>query len=167
MNYCEYLVSGATHGIGMKINNTNSGLAMSTVKIRGHIGVILAAGIFSAIFSTEAAALCTFGGPTSEPSLQQVMNDRLTVAPDAATACLTDSTDAYWTANNGAAATILVEIAGFSNQNTLGLYDMANPSQRIEVFNGTAGSNASRTISVSSNGSGASPGRARVRRPGG
>ena len=31
---------------------------------------------------------------------------------------------------------------------------MANPSQRIEVFNGVAGSDASRTISVSSNGSG-------------
>ena len=94
-------------------------------------------------------------GPTfSEPSLQQVMTDRLVVAPNAASACLPNGANSHWTASGGAAATILVEIAGFSNQNTLGIYDIANPSQRIQIFSGTAGTNASRTISVTVNGSG-------------
>lgn len=124
----------------------------SKTKNRG--SVMLASGIFAAILSTDAAALCTFGVSASEPSLQQVMNDRLTVAPNAATACLADGADARWTANGGAAATILVEIAGFANQNSFGIYDIANPSQRIEIFSGTAGTNASRTINVSFTGSG-------------
>lgn len=123
-------------------------------KNRKFFGVVFAASSFTTVLSTDVAALCTFGGPTGEPSLQEVMNDRLTAAPNAATACLADGLDAYWTANNGAAATILVEIAGFANQNTLGLYDIADPSQRIQIFSGSAGTNASRTINVTSNGSG-------------
>lgn len=123
-------------------------------RIHSRTSAILAVGGLAMILSMDAAALCTFGGPTSEPSLQQVMNDRLVVAPNAATACLPDGADSRWTANGGAAATILVEIAGFSNLNTLGLYDIANPSQRIQIFSGTAGTNASRTISVSANGTG-------------
>lgn len=122
-------------------------------KNRSRVEAVLIAGI-AAILSTDAAALCTFGGPTGEPSLQEVMNDRLTAAPSATNACIADGGDAYWFAGNGAAATILVEIAGFSSQNTLGIYDIADPNQRIQIFSGSAGTNASRSISVTSNGSG-------------
>jgi len=126
---------------------------MGLVKVRS-LTKIFAVGIFSAIVSMDAAAVCTFGGPTGEPTLQEVFDARLTGAPNTVAACLPDGTDAHWNANSGAAATILVEIAGFANQNTLGIYDIADPSQRLQLFSGSAGTNASRTISVTSNGTG-------------
>jgi len=123
-------------------------------RICSRASAMLAVGGFAAILSVDAAAVCTFGGSTSEPTLQQVLNGSLTVAPNTATACMADGSDSRWTASTGAGATILVELAGFAKTNNFGIYDMANPAQRIELFNGAANDGDSRNINVSFNGSG-------------
>lgn len=110
--------------------------------------VLLMAG--SASFSIKAqAAVCTFGTSTSEPSLQTIVDQRISPTFSTTTSCLADGADSYWSASQGAAATILVEVAGYANQNTFGIYDRNDPTRRLQLFSGSAGSNASRTITVS------------------
>lgn len=98
--------------------------------------------------SIEAQA-CTFGASTSEPSLQTIVDQRISPSFNTGTSCLADSTDVYWTAAQGAAATILIEVAGYASQNTLGIYDMNDPTRRLQLFAGSAGSDASRILTVS------------------
>lgn len=61
--------------------------------------------------------------------------------------------DGAWTTDGFASmAAIVVELAGYAKQNRLGIYDVYDPGKRFELFNGAAGSGASRAFSVAANG---------------
>lgn len=109
----------------------------------------------------HAAAVNPVGGDGPGTSLQDVLN-ALTVAPtaglssiDVNTDQLSDFMDSYWSisAAGGSVATIVVELAGFSNKNTFGIYDATDPSKRVTLFNGVATEGAQRIISIFSDGS--------------
>lgn len=94
-----------------------------------------------------AFAACSFGTPYGgEPSLQVALGGLLSPAPDVVADCLQDGTglggDAHWTSVSETSATILLEIAGFANDNRFGLYDPADPGRKIEIFEGTYGPGA-------------------------
>ena len=105
-----------------------------------------------AMFSVDARAACAFGPTPSggEPTLQAALNGLLSDAPDTVQDCLADGTapngDAHWVTLSPTSATILLEIAGFANQNRFGLYDAANPNNRIQIFSGPQGPGATAAI---------------------
>lgn len=113
-----------------------------------HMLALLMAGMAAVSFEAQAA-ICTFGTSASEPSLQTIVDQRISPSFSTGTTCVADGADAYWNASQGAAATILIEVAGFASQNTFGIYDMNDPTRRLQLFSGGATSNASRTITVS------------------
>lgn len=104
---------------------------------------------------TPAAAACVFGTPyPGEPSLQGKFDELFGGGVlDAGSACLDDGTaangDARWTTAGSTSATILLEIAGFANQNTFGIYDAADASNRLQIFTGSAAPGASASLSFS------------------
>jgi hypothetical protein len=95
-------------------------------------------------FAADAHAACTFGA-SGEPSLQQTFNDLFGTAnaPDVRNDCLSDGAgpgrDGNWQSTGASSATIMLELAGFADFNTFGLYDPANPHRRLEVFGGRLG----------------------------
>lgn len=107
------------------------------------------------LVSADAFAICTFGGPGNEQTLQGVFNSLLgSSAPNAVTSCVNDGTDAAWVTDGPAAATIVIELAGFANQNRFGIYDPLNPtdtSRQLQIFGGSAGAGASASITFSGN----------------
>ena len=61
--------------------------------------------------------------------------------------------DELWSSTGFASVgTIVVELAGYASQNRLGIYDIYNPANRFQLFDGAASSGASRAFSVSSDG---------------
>jgi hypothetical protein len=97
---------------------------------------------------------CTFGG-SSETSLQGVFDSVL--GPGSVSAkndCLASNLDQLWTAPGEVVATVLIEIAGFANQNEFGIYDpKAHTQRQVTVFGGPAGAGASAMIQLAANGS--------------
>jgi hypothetical protein len=117
--------------------------------LRGFAGLALLA--VAAFGSQRAEAICTFGAPFGgEPSLQAALNGLLAPAPNTTTDCLADGTDAHWTSVSPTSATILLEIAGFANQNRFGIYDAANPDNRVQIFNGASGPGTTALLSFTS-----------------
>lgn len=51
---------------------------------------------------------------------------------------LSDTSDSYWniTASGGSIASFIIEIAGYANTNTFGIYDLADSNNRLQVFSG-------------------------------
>ncbi len=99
--------------------------------------------------------------PGDLSSLQGVL-DNITIAPnyhdssvDVTTDYLSDNVDSYWhiTATGGSVATIIIELAGFSNQNTFGVYDPNDPSKKVQIFDGSASTGAQATLSIYADGS--------------
>lgn len=97
--------------------------------------------------------------------LQSLLNS-ITTAPtpnashiDVNTSQLSDGTDSYWniTSSAGSVNTFLFEIAGLSGSNTFGIYDKADPSKYVTIFNGpdgpNQGFNSQRTVSILADGS--------------
>lgn len=119
-------------------------------------GAIAVAGMLCAMAAPGAeAASCAFGG-SSEVSLQSVLNAITSTGTiDAGAGCVADGADAYWsTVGSTGSATILVEVAGFSNQNVLGIYDRdsvagGTPATMLDVFEGSAGAGTSVFITFS------------------
>jgi len=117
----------------------------------------LAACVMLAAANAEAACVfgTSFGG---EPSLQAALDAILTPAPNTQTDCLQDGVgpgrDGQWFSVSPTSATILLEIAGFANQNRFGLYDALNPANRIEVFSGPNGPGTVAQLSFTPVGSG-------------
>jgi hypothetical protein len=107
------------------------------------------------MLSTSAtAATCTFGpGTAGENSLQTVMNGLLgSGAPVAASDCVAEGNDAVWQTVGVGAATLIVEIAGYANQNTFGIYDLANAGNSLQVYAGANDPFDRRTITFSQDG---------------
>jgi len=91
------------------------------------------------------AALCLAGAPArAELTLLQVL-DGITVTPtndswvdDVFADSLVEGADAYWSigGNPSAAATIIVELAGWKPYNSFGIFDAADELNVAEVFSG-------------------------------
>jgi hypothetical protein len=98
----------------------------------------------SIMSSTASAAFCTSASTSGETSLQQVF-DGFTLGPVAGsssvntdTDCLDDTLDSSWSisATGGSVATLIIEIAGYSGVNTMGVYDASDSSKKVELIAG-------------------------------
>ena len=107
------------------------------------------------------AAGTAMANPIVTPGLQGVF-DNITVAPIAGSSSvnvytddLSDVMDSYWsiTGTGTSAATLINELAGFTNTNTFGVYDAANPASKVQIFNGAAGAGAKAALSLGADGS--------------
>jgi hypothetical protein len=109
-----------------------------------------------ALGANHAYAACTFGG-SGEPSLQASFNSLLgpAGAPNVATACVDDGGDAAWElVGSVGAVDIVLELAGNASTNSFGVYDLADPTRRLTVFEGNDGAEATATLRVRSDGNG-------------
>lgn len=129
---------------------------MTQIPRRSRFSILFILG--AACMAPVAQADCLFDSAASgEPSLQVALGQLLSDAPNVVTGCLNEGTvaggDAHWTSVGQTSATILLEIAGFANVNSFGLYDLANPDNRLEVFRGPSGPGTRAQLSFHSNGS--------------
>ncbi len=60
--------------------------------------------------------------------------------------------EAWSTEGFASVGTIVIELAGYATQNRLGIYDIYDPTNRFQLFDGAAGAGASRAFSVSNDG---------------
>ncbi len=113
------------------------------------------------IVSLVIASGTAMANPIVTPGLQGVL-DNITVAPIAGSSSvnvytddLSDVMDSHWsiTGTGTSAATLIIELAGFSNTNTFGVYDAFNPASKIQIFNGAAGAGAKAALSIGADGS--------------
>ena len=105
--------------------------------------------------------LASFAWAVPGTSLQSVL-DNITTAPvagdssiDVTTDYLSDTIDSYWsiTGSGGSVATIIIELAGFANGNTFGVYDMTDSTKKVELFAGAAGAGSQALLSIKADGS--------------
>jgi hypothetical protein len=90
----------------------------------------------------------TFGGGSGEATLQQVLDNITIESPnpgdtssvDVLNEAIVDSWDSYWdiTAGSQSAATMIIELAGWDESNTFGVFDSANKATYVEIFDGSA-----------------------------
>lgn len=107
----------------------------------------------SFLFTSQSHAVLTPVNPlgewssSSSLSLQGIINARGNTLVDIASDAhqLNDSRDSHWASIGGSSAGMVIEVAGYAPHNTFGLYNVADPSQRLEVFAGavTGGGSAS------------------------
>ncbi len=107
------------------------------------------------------AAGTAMANPIVTPGLQGVL-DNITVAPVAGSSSvnvytddLSDAMDSHWsiTGTGTSAATLIIELAGFSNTNTFGVYDAFNPASKVQIFGGAASAGAKAALSIGADGS--------------
>lgn len=109
-----------------------------------------------ATLALVSASMATTILPGSEQSLQSVLNS-ITTGGVSSVNVNTDQVnpDLYWalTATGTSAATMIIEIAGNAASNTMGLYDLADPTKRVTLFNGaaTGGSKVAVTVDAAFN----------------
>jgi hypothetical protein len=95
-----------------------------------HVALILLTGLASLSTSQAVSVL-----PGSETSLQTIINQRVVNHSIDVNADQVAS-DAYWMAAQDPAAALIIEIAGYRHGNAFGIYNRANPNQRLQVFSG-------------------------------
>jgi hypothetical protein len=107
--------------------------------------------------ATPAMANATFGDGGAQ--LQGVLNSHTAPYPGVSSVnVVTDnvSNDSYWaiSASGGSVATLVFNLsAAFAPGNTFGVYDMANPTQRVQIFAGGAAVGNQRMLSIQADGS--------------
>jgi hypothetical protein len=113
----------------------------------------LVAGTF--VGGDALAASCSPPLATINP-LESVLNN-ITVGPNAGdtsvnlnTDCATDGADSYWSIGGagGSISSIIVELATFATTNKFGIFDIADPNKRVQIFDGSADSGDSAQISI-------------------
>lgn len=115
---------------------------------------------FGALLLNQAFASPIGGFGDGGAGLQAALNS-ITTAPlnassvNVTTDDLSDSQDSYWEigGSGGSVSTILIELAGFAGTNKFGIYDAADPSKKVELFNGVATVGAQKLLSILANGS--------------
>ena len=108
----------------------------------------------AAMLTSGSSWAVTFGdGGTG---LQGVL-DGITVGGSSSVDVVNDqlAPDAYWTltGTGGSVTTLIVELAAFATGNTFGVYDMADSSKTVQIFNGAASSSDQATLSIMVDGS--------------
>jgi hypothetical protein len=113
----------------------------------------MAAAVLGLIASLSAHAACTFAS-SNETSLQGVFDTILPSGSLSATQdCVNEGADSTWTATGQAIATIVIELAGFADQNTFGIYDAADATRRATIFAGSDAAGATATVQIMQSGS--------------
>lgn len=113
------------------------------------IGLAAAVLVGLGLAASQAQAACTFGA-SGEPSLQQSFDSLLGAGQlSASNDCLADGTDAQWTTSSlYSGATVVLELAGNAGTNIFGVYDLNNPNNRIDIFQGIDGAGDSALIQL-------------------
>jgi hypothetical protein len=110
------------------------------------------------LFQFSAQALIFGDGGAG---LQGVL-DSITTAPnpgvssiDVTTDMLDDGGDSIWsiTGAGGSIATVIIELATLANTNLFGVYDAANPSSSVQIFDGAATDGSQAALSIKADGS--------------
>jgi len=109
----------------------------------------------SLVLGTSAHATpINVSGMNGEQNLQQIL-DGITVGGPSSVNVVTDqyANDSLWTlgGSGGAFSQIVIELAGYASINSFGIFDVADPTRRVELFAGaaSAGSSAGRaTFSI-------------------
>lgn len=113
--------------------------------------------VFGVVFLLTTGSAFAIPGP----ALQGVLNG-ITLAPifgassvDVTTDYVPDVLDSTWsiTASGGSVATIIVEVAGFANENTFGVYDASDPNTMVQLFAGAATGGDQAVLSIKADGS--------------
>ena len=112
----------------------------------------------SAVLLTAATG--AHATPINGASLQNIINGLYSCAtcssvgqaPDVVTGQA--APDEAWAieASGSSIATIVLELAGYADQNILGVYDINNPSSRVQLFGGAASSGSSVALSFDDTG---------------
>ena len=65
------------------------------------------------------------------------------------------SPDQTWaiTGSGGSISTLIIELAGFANGNSFGVYDLANPANSVQIFSGAQGAGAQGSLAILADGS--------------
>ncbi|MGB3209090.1 MAG: DUF4114 domain-containing protein [Desulforhopalus sp.] len=90
--------------------------------------------------------------PVTKEDPTKIVDSTVNVSTD----MLADDYDSNWSitgAANGAFATLIIELAGFANTNTFGLYDYNNTENKVELFGGSSGAGAQVSITIKDDGS--------------
>jgi len=120
----------------------------SKILVISVISLLVAAPSFAAVFGDGGVALqgvldgITQGGPSSV----DVVTDELRPDIDA---------DSYWSigGSGGSISTVIVELASYAGSNTFGIYDNGNPSNFVELFDGSASTGSQVLLSILLDGS--------------
>ncbi|THB69407.1 MAG: DUF4114 domain-containing protein [Gammaproteobacteria bacterium] len=113
------------------------------------------------IKSVIASGLLALSGVASATiiqgdALQGVLND-ITVDGDSSVNVHTDqmTNDQVWslTATGGAVATLVIELAGYANINSFGVYDYRDPLNAVELFSGAHGAGDQALLTIKADGS--------------
>jgi len=106
--------------------------------------------ILVALGAVLALNAATLAGPGVPPgaALQDVLNDITvdgTSSVNVATDFIPEGGDDQWhiTATGGSVATMIIEIADYKTTNVFGIYDLIDPTKRLVIFDGAAGSELS------------------------
>jgi len=116
----------------------------------------MAAMLVGAAFAASADATVINTVNNGEPSLQQVLNN-ITVGGNSSVNVNTDqvTNDSYWQigASGGALSTFIIELTAGAATQTFGIYDHSNPSNYVQLFNGSASTNTKAYVSIAADGS--------------
>jgi hypothetical protein len=115
---------------------------------------------FGALLLNQAIASPMGGFGDGGVQLQTALNS-ITTAPlnassvNVTTDDLPEGGDSYWQigGSGGSVSTILIELAGFASTNKFGIYDRADPTKKVELFDGAATVGAQKLLSILANGS--------------
>jgi hypothetical protein len=112
------------------------------------------------LIATNAMAL-PFGDDPAGSSLQKVLDD-ITIGPnpgvssvDVTTDEITEGLDKHWTitATGASSSTMIIELAAFENENSFGVYDLADTSKLVELFAGSSSAGDQAFLSIKADGS--------------
>jgi len=114
----------------------------------------------SFVFGMAASGMATTiypGGDGPGSSLQNVLDTNGYSGIDAAGVvndALLDPLDSYWSITGDmSTTTLIIELAGWANFNTFGVYDANNPGTTVELFQGTDSAGKQAFLSIESDGS--------------
>ena len=107
--------------------------------------------------SSWATWINPIGGDGLNSSLQDVLNNITQGGPssiDVNADQVTEADDSYWSidASGGALSNIVIELAGFSNTNTFGVFDREDHSKQVQLFGGPNGTGDQATLSILTDG---------------
>jgi hypothetical protein len=88
-------------------------------------------------------------GTSSSLSLQGIINARgntlVTISSDADQLDNGLGGDAHWNAFSSLGSSIVIEVAGYAPNNAFGIYNIADPNQKVQIFGGGASAGATAT----------------------
>lgn len=107
------------------------------------------------LLASLALAGMSWGTTINGSSLQTILNN-ITDDGSSSVNVNTDqvSGDKYWqlSASGSSAATMIIEVAGYAGSNQFGIYDAANPANKVFLFNGAATTGDQTNVAIKATG---------------